>query len=162
MHSDRHASFLQSIDAALAGAATPQQQQALREHLENCGPCRQYQESSRHAIASLHGFSFKIDPSLTSRTLAALEAHAQQLETKRAHRLHVALGCVFACLFTIAGSLAASKISSLIAALFPVEASQVHIGVVTFWIIPSICICLLLVLVLITTSERDDKKGLLV
>jgi hypothetical protein len=80
MPADRHESICHIIDKSLAGGASVQEEQSLREHLLTCAPCGEYLAASNRAIAGLQGFSFDMDPELDRRVLASLAVRAQQLE----------------------------------------------------------------------------------
>ena len=86
MQVDRHQEIRHIIDRSLEGAASLQEEQALREHLLTCAPCQEYLNASHRAIAGLGGFSFEVNPELHGKVLAALTQRAQQLETKRVER----------------------------------------------------------------------------
>lgn len=141
-----HSSIRLIIDKSLAGAASPQEQQTLREHLTTCAVCAQYLDASNRAIASLADFSFAIDPALDSKVLASIAQRAQQLEAARAHRNRLWATSCLALLLTVIGSITASQLGTLAAATFHLEPAQLHLGLATFWIAPSILICMLLLL----------------
>jgi hypothetical protein len=142
-----HQSIRNIIDQSLAGAAPsaqePQAQQTLREHLAVCAACQQYLDASNRAIAALADFSFPVDPALDGKVLSALAARAQQLE---AERRRLWWPCGLALLLTVAGSIAASRLGSFAAVTFHLEPAQLHLGLATFWIAPSVFICMLLLL----------------
>jgi predicted anti-sigma-YlaC factor YlaD len=141
-----HPSFRRIIDQSLAGAASPQQQQTLREHLATCAACQQYLDASNRAIAALEDFSFTVDPALDSKVLASLAERAQQLEAARIQRQRLGWTSCLALLLTVTGSVAAAQLCSLAAATFHLEPAQLHLGLATFWITPSVLICMLLLL----------------
>jgi predicted anti-sigma-YlaC factor YlaD len=139
-----HSSVRRIIDQSLAGAApSAQERQTLREHLAACAACQQYLDASSRAIAALADFSFPMDPALDSKVVAAIAARARQLESER-RRLW--WPCCLALLLTIAGSIAVSQLGSLAAVTFHLEPAQLHLGLATFWIAPSVLICMLLLL----------------
>ena len=65
----RHPSFCALIDKSLAGAASAQEEQTLREHLAGCAPCAEHLEATRRVVAGLEGFSFAPGPALDSKVL---------------------------------------------------------------------------------------------
>jgi len=153
-----HQSIRRIIDESLAGAASSApEQQTLREHLAACASCQQYLDASNRAIAALADFSFPIDPALDSRVLASLARCAQQLE---AERRRLWWPCCLALLLTLAGSIAASRLGSFAAVTFHLEPAQLHLGLATFWIAPSLCFCLLFLLLPVAPALFGHKKGL--
>ena len=155
-----HQSIRRIIDQSLAGASLePQAQQTLREHLAICAACQQYLDASNHTIATLKDFSFPIDPALGSKVLASLAQRAQQLEAASRQRNRV-WWTGLALILTVIGSLAASQLGSLAAATFHIEPAQLHLGLATFWIAPSLCFCLLFLLLPVSPALFGHKKGI--
>ena len=142
----RHPSYCALIDKSLAGAATPQEEQTLREHLAMCAPCAEHLEATRRVVAGLEGFSFALGPALDSKVHAAVALRAQQLEASRVRRRQMGWGGLVALLLTVLGSLGASRLGSLAASALHVDPAQMRLGLTTFWIMPSIFVCLLLLL----------------
>jgi predicted anti-sigma-YlaC factor YlaD len=156
-----HQSIRRIIDQSLAGAAvSAQEQQTLREHLGTCAVCRQYLDTSNRAIASLGEFSFAIDPGLDSKVLASLAQRAQQLEAESLRHKRLWLTSLLAVALTVIGSLAATQLGSLAAATFHIQPAQLHLGLATFWIAPSLCFCLLFLLLPVAPALFGHKKGL--
>jgi hypothetical protein len=160
MPADRHDSICHIIDKSLAGGASVQEEQSLREHLLTCAPCREYLAASNRAIAGLQGFSFDMDPELDGRVLASLAVRAQQLEAKRVHETRPRWSFFIALALTVAGSFAASQLGSFATAIFPVEAAQVRFGLAVFWIVPSLFFCLLFLRLPVASPGWMNKKGL--
>jgi anti-sigma factor RsiW len=154
-----HSRLRNIIDKSLAGAASPQDQQTLREHLPTCTACAQYLDASNRAIASLGDFSFAIDPSLDRKVLAAVAARAQQLQAETTQRRRLWATSLLALILTVAGSLAVSQLGSFAAATFHLQTAPLHLGLATFWITPSVLICLLLLLPAFQ-AVLGSRKGL--
>jgi predicted anti-sigma-YlaC factor YlaD len=154
-----HSQFRDIIDQSLAGAASTQAQQTLREHLPTCAACRQYLDASNCAIAGLADFSFPISPGLDSKVLAAVAARAQQLQAAHIQRRRLWATSCLALLLTVAGSFAVSQLGSLAAATFHLQTAPLHLGLATFWITPSVLICMLLLLPGFQTV-LGSRKGL--
>ena len=142
----RHPSFCGLIDKSLAGAATPQEEQTLRQHLATCAPCAEHLDASRRVVAGLEGFSFALGPALDSKVMAAVALRAQQLETSRIRRRQMGWGGLLALLLTVVGSLAVSRLGSLAGPALHVDPAQMRLGLTAFWITPSVFVCLLLLL----------------
>lgn len=154
-----HSQIRDIIDRSLAGAATSQEQQTLREHLHTCAACAQYLDASNRAIASLGDFSFAISPGLDSKVLASVAARAQQLQAEAIQRKRLWGISLLALALTVIGSLAATQLGSVAAAAFHIEPAQLHLGLATFWIAPSVLICMLLLLPGFQTV-LGSRKGL--
>jgi predicted anti-sigma-YlaC factor YlaD len=158
-----HSLFRQIIDQSLAqslgGAPSPQDQQTLREHLPTCAACQHYLDASSRAIAALGDFSFAIDPALEGKVLASIAARAQQLEAASLHRRRLWTTSLLAVVLTIVGSIAASQLGTLAAPALHIDPAQLHLGLATFWIAPSVLICLLLLLPGFQTV-LGSRKGL--
>jgi hypothetical protein len=90
--------------------------------------------------------------------LASLTLRAQQLQTKPVNRGQMWWGCLVAVLLTAAGSLAASRFGGLVAPVFHVQQAHVRFGLVAFWVVPSLCLCLLFLLLSVVPARNE--KGL--
>jgi anti-sigma factor RsiW len=156
---ERHPSFCALIDRSLAGAATAQEEQSLREHLAGCVGCAEHLEATRRGIAALENFSFVIDRSLDDKVLAAVAARAQQLETNRMRRRQMGWGGLLALLLTGGGSFAASRLGGMAAPVLHLAPAQMQFGLTAFWITPSIFFCLLLLLLPALHTGLGSLKG---
>ena len=159
-HRSSHPSFCALIDKSLAGAASPQEEQTLREHLAACAPCAEHLEASRRIVAGLEGFSFDLGAALDGKVLAAVALRAQQLETSRIRRRQMGWGGLLALLLTAAGSFAASRLGGLAAPALHLDPAQMRLGLTAFWITPSLFICLLLLLLPTFHTGLGSRKGL--
>jgi predicted anti-sigma-YlaC factor YlaD len=158
MHDNRHESFCQIIDKSLAGEASVQEKQSLREHLHTCAACRSYLNACNRAITSLDGFSFEMDPLLDTKVLASLALRVQELEKKRIDHKQL-WSCFIALMLTVAGSFVASQFGYIVAAVLHLQTVQVQFGLLAFWIAPSLCFCLLFLL-LPASSTWANRKGI--
>ena len=152
MQTDRHQPICHIIDKSLVGTASLEEQQTLREHLLVCTSCNQYLGASHRTIASLGGFSFDVDPALQERVLASLAR--QQSETRRVFSMPVWWSRVAALVLTIAGSLAAERLAGFAAPVFRLQAARIQLGVVAFWIAPSVCFCLLFFVLPVSPNKK--------
>lgn len=160
MQADPHQSIRHIIDQSVAGPTSAQEQRTLREHLATCTACSDYLDASNRAIASLEGFSFPIDPALDSKVQAALAQRAQQLQAESLQHRRLWLISLLAVTLTVIGSLAASQLGSLAAVPFHLQPAKLHLGLTTFWIAPSVLICMLLLLPGVR-AVLGSRKGLL-
>jgi hypothetical protein len=152
MQTDRHQPIRQMIDKSLVGTASLKEQQTLREHLLVCASCNEYLGASHRAIASLGGFSFDVDPALRERVLASLAR--QPSEAKRILPIPVWWSRVVALVLTMAGSFAAARLAGVAAPVFHLPAAQIQLGVVAFWIAPSVCFCLLFFVLSVSPNKK--------
>ena len=144
MSIDRHESFQRMIDESLAAAISAEKEQHLREHLATCVPCQQYLSASNRVIAGLGGFSFEVNPTLNARVLAALKLH--HAGTTRQHKLQFKVWAAFALALSMAivGSALVYQAATLLTVSMNFDAAQIQVGVLVFWLLPSLCAALLL------------------
>ena len=155
----RHPSFCALIDKSLAGAATLQEEQSLRQHLAACAPCAEHLEATRRVVAGLEGFSFAPGPATDGKVLAAVTLRAQQLETSRIRRRQMGWGGLLALVLTAVGSLGASRLGSLAGPALHLDPVQMRFGLAAFWITPSLFVCMLLLLLPALHVHLSNKKG---
>jgi predicted anti-sigma-YlaC factor YlaD len=158
MEVDRHESIRHTIDKSLAGAASREEEHALREHLAACAACEEYLDASRRAIAGLGGFSFEVNPALDAKVLAALSLEAGVAQ--RTRPIPMGWSRLAALVLTVTGSLAASRFAGPAAAVFHMEPAQMHAGLVVLWIAPSVGFCLLFLLLSASPASWMNTKGL--
>jgi hypothetical protein len=162
-HATVHQSIQSLIDKSLAGDASTSEESTIREHLEACDACRHYQAISQRTIASLKGFSFGKGPEARD-VVAALMAKSGEFEATKDHQQNVWIGCLIGALLTISGSFTATRVVRLLSEIFPLPsvltAERVHFGLMAFWVLPSIFICLLFLLLPNLSSGWLQKKGL--
>ena len=160
MQVDRHRRVRHIIDRSLAGAASLQEEQTLREHVLTCAQCKESLVAGQRAIAGLGGFSFEVNPDLHGRVMAAIGLRAQQLETRRIKHIPMWWSYSAALMLTVAGSLAAPRFSDLAAAVFHLEPVPLHLGLLAFWTVPSVFFCLLFPLLHRLSACGSNEKGL--
>jgi hypothetical protein len=160
MQVDGHQEIRHIIDRSLVGAASLEEEQTLREHFLTCAPCEEYLNASHRAIAGLGGFSFEVNPDLHGKVIAALTQRAQQLETNRIKQRPMLWSYVAALVLTVAGSLAAARLSGFAVNVFHLEPAPLHFGLLALWIVPSMCFCLLFPFLHRLSAAWMDEKGL--
>lgn len=159
MQTDLHDAMRHIIDKSLVGEASAPEQQELRKHLLGCAACQKYASDSRRAIVGLSGFSFAVDPGLQAKVHAALDLRMQQLQAAQPSRRRIVKVSIIALLLTIAGSLGALHVGSPLAAFLHLEPAEAQIGVVAFWILPSLCFSLFLPVLLLLHARATNAKG---
>ncbi|HEY5381310.1 MAG TPA: hypothetical protein VIJ65_03585 [Acidobacteriaceae bacterium] len=155
MISDRHELFRSMIDEALVAGTSVSPQPLLNEHLQSCAPCREYLDASTRVISSLGGFSFEVDPSLQAKVFDALALRAQQPEPAQFSPNRLVMICILAAALTVAGSFFDLKFGSLLASVLDLHYAQLRQGLLTFWIIPSLCLLLLFPLLPLLSRRKE-------
>jgi predicted anti-sigma-YlaC factor YlaD len=152
MKMDSHERFQRMVDESLAGVITAEDEQSLREHLSTCVPCQQYLGASHRVLSGLGGFSFEVNPNLNAKVLAALTQKAQQ----GSHTLTFKIWAAFAVALSlsIVGSALVYRMATRLAVPMHFAMTQVQIGVLVFWLLPSFCaaFCLL--------AAHGQKRGI--
>jgi predicted anti-sigma-YlaC factor YlaD len=159
LDSDRHGAMRRMIDRSLAGEATAEEQQSLREHLRECGACQQYADAGRRAVAGLGGFSFAAGPGLERKVMAALAVRARQLESTELSRRRIVRSCVGALVLTVLGSIGGWMAGDLLVGLLHLARGQTQAGVLALWVLPSWGFTLVLPLVLLLSARSARQKG---
>jgi hypothetical protein len=159
MHTDPHQAIRRIIDKSVVSGASAEEEESLREHLPTCVSCREYLNAGNRAIASLDGYLFAVNPALESKVHAYLAVRARTLSKQGANRKHM-WTCITAFLFTGAGSFAAWQLGRLAAAVFHLQTAHVQAGLVSFWVVPSLFICLLFLLLPGSLAGWIHEKGL--
>jgi predicted anti-sigma-YlaC factor YlaD len=158
MNIDHQESFQRMIDESLAGGISAEREQSLREHLDICAQCREYLSASNRVIASLGGFSFDVDPTLNARVRVSLRLQAQQVRTSQPSRRRWVLISLAAVVLTMGGSFVDLQFGRLIAPVFDLERAQVQMGLLAFWIAPSLCVLLLFPLLPLLSKAGTHRE----
>jgi anti-sigma factor RsiW len=156
MRSDDHESFQRRIDETLAGEIAVGEEESLREHLASCPQCQEYLAAGTTVIAGLGGFSFDVDPALQEKVCAAISLRAQQIESGQPNRRRMAWICSTAVLLSAAGSFLDLQFGGLIGSVLEMQGTQMRHGLLTYWILPSLCF-LLLFPILPLLSHRKER-----
>jgi hypothetical protein len=153
MRSDDHESFQRRIDESLAGEIAVGEEESLREHLQSCGQCQEYLAAGNRVIAGLSGFSFEVDPALQEKVCASISLRAQG---RQPNRRRLAWICIAALVLTAAGSFIDLQFGGLIASVLDIQGTELRHELLTFWILPSLCL-LLLFPILPLLSHRKER-----
>ena len=155
MISHPHEHFRNMIDEALVAGTSASPQPLLNEHLHSCAECREYMETTTRAIASLGRFSFEVDPALQAKVSDAITLRAQQLQPVRFSPDRLVMICMLAIALTIGGSFFDLTFSGLLASVLDLHSTQLQHGLLTFWIIPSLCLLLLFPLLPLLSRRKE-------
>ncbi len=151
--SARHEDFELRIDRSLAGAATPEEERVLQEHVRSCAECAEYLSLSQRAVAGLKGFSFEAGVGLNARVMAALWARAKELEARRRWmRLSVV-----ALVLTVLGTVVDLQVGHWAAGFFDLRSAAVQHGLLALWIAPSFGLLVLFPMLPLLTAKRYGK-----
>jgi predicted anti-sigma-YlaC factor YlaD len=155
MIADRHEPFRTMIDEVLVAGTSASPQPLLNEHLQSCAQCRDYLEASARVIASLGGFSFEVDPSLQAKVFDALTLRAQQPASAQFNLNRLAMICILAVALTVTGSFFDLTFGGLLASVLDLHRAHLRQGLLTFWIIPSLCLLLLFPMLPLLSSSKE-------
>jgi anti-sigma factor RsiW len=155
MKTDHHEHFERMMDESLAGLLSAEKEHSLREHLSTCATCKDYLSANNRVIAGLSGFSFEVSPTLNARVLEVLKLQAEEgrgilardTGTMRQHSVPLKNWAAFAVALSMSfvGSGLVYQIARRLAVPMQFDATQVQVGVLVFWLLPSLCaaLCLL-------------------
>src|ERR1700683_1948679 len=152
MNIDHHESFQHMIDESLAGGIPAERKQSLRDHLDTCRRCQEYLSVGNRVIAGLGGFFFEVDPTLNARVLASLRRPAHP------DRRRWALISVAAVVLTIGGSFVDLQFGDLMASAFDIQHMQLRQALLSFWIVPSLCVFLLFPLLPLLSKASTHRE----
>ena len=155
MISDPHEPFRNMIDEALVAGTSSSPQLQLNEHLQSCAQCREYLETTTRTIASLGSFSFEVDPSLQAKVSDAITLRAQQLEPAQFSTDRLVIICLLALALTVAGSFFDLKFGGLLASTLDLHSAQLQHELLTFWVIPSVCLLLLFPMLPLLSRRKE-------
>ena len=146
------------IGKLLAGTITPQEECSLREHLRECTACQQQMEVSRRAITGLGGFSFQVNPNLNAQVQNAITRKVRELEMQRSkHRSLKTFAAALA--LTVIGSLLAWSFTGPLAGSLNITTNQLQLGLLFFWVAPSVLISLLILVAPRLTNGQLNREG---
>ena len=146
------------IDKLLTSTITPPEERSLREHLRECTACQQQMDVSQRAITGLGGFLFEMNPNLNAQVQNAITQRVRELEMQRSK--HCSLKTFAAALaFTVIGSLLAWSFTGLLAGSLNITTNQLQLGLLLFWVAPSVLISLLILVAPHLTNGQLDREG---
>jgi hypothetical protein len=155
MPADAHFRARLLIDQFLVGEISQIDERWLRNHLAECVECEKFQSLSHSILRNLGTLSFGVTPGATERIQRAVAHRAAALSGDRSFRLRTLAGGVAALVLTGLGSLSAWKAASWVSGYANIAGSSLHLGVVIFWLLPSLGASLIL---LVMPMHRDDSK----
>ena len=101
-------------------------------------------QDDQRVVRALGEISFGVDPGLNARVKAALFRRAEELAQVQARRRRRLTGFLIALLMTISGSAAVWEAVFRITGSGRIAPPLLAVGVVLFWLLPSLCAALLL------------------
>jgi hypothetical protein len=155
MRSDDHESFQRRIEGTLAGEVAIGEEESLREHLQGCIQCQEFLATSTRVIAGLGGFSFDVDPALQEKVCASISLRVQQIESAEPSRRRMAWICTAALILTAAGSFIDLQFGGLIASVLDIPRTEIRHQLLSFWILPSLCLLLLFPILPVLSRPKE-------
>jgi hypothetical protein len=155
MPADLHSRARFLIDQSLVGEISQSDDRWLRDHLAECAECERFRNLSHSILRSLGDLSFGITPGATERIQRRIANRAAELRGDRSLRFRALAGGVAALLLTGLGSSAAWRAASWVSGYANIGKSPLHLGVLIFWLLPSLGASLIL---LIMPVRGDDSK----
>jgi predicted anti-sigma-YlaC factor YlaD len=143
------------IDEALVAGTSAPARPLLNEHLQSCAQCREYLDTSTRVIASLGGFSFEVDPILQAKVFDAITLRAQQAQAAQFSPKRLGMICILAVALTVIGSFFDLRFGGLLASVLDLHHAQLRQGLLTFWIIPSLCLLLLFPMLPLLSGRKE-------
>jgi hypothetical protein len=156
MPTDLHSRARFLIDQSLVGEISQTDDRWLRDHLAECAECERFRNLSHSILRSLGDLSFGITPGATERIQRRIANRAAELGGDRSLRFRAFAGGVAALVLTGLGSLAAWKAASWVSGYANIAGSSLHLGVLIFWLLPSLGASLIL---LVMPIHRDEAKN---
>src|SRR5271168_4322172 len=136
--------FRELIDRSFVEEVSEGERQLIDDHIRDCDGCKRYVELTARTIRGLREFTFVSGPDSNAQVREILAHHAG---TMRQHKVQCKIWAAFAValLMSFVGSALVYKVARLLAAPMHFDTSQVQLGVLIFWLLPSLCsaLCLL-------------------
>ena len=146
--------------ATVATDLSEAQQALLNEHLQACGPCRDYAAATAEIVRAVRAVPLVADATLVRNTQARVRARAIALQKRqhwpaysflglsaaittplRQHNVQFRTWVAFAVALSMSfvGSALVYQVAKFLAAPMHFNTAQVQAGVVIFWLLPSFC-----------------------
>lgn len=156
MSADVHSRARLLIDQSLVGEISQADERWLRDHLAECAECEGFQNLSHSVLRSLGDFSFGVTAGATDRIQRAIADRAIQLTHDCSLRVRAFRAGIAALVLTVFGSSAVWNTASWASRYLSVSGSSLHLGVLIFWLLPSLGASLMLLLMPI--YHNDAKR----
>jgi len=140
--------------ATVATDLSEAQQALLNEHLQACGPCRDYAAATAKIVRAVRAVPLAADATLVRNTQARVRARAIALQ--RQHEVQFKIWAAFAVALSMSflGSALVYQVAKFLAAPMHFDTAQVQAGVLVFWLLPSFCSALCLL------AARGENRGI--
>lgn len=157
MPADLHSRARLLIDQFLVGEILQTDERWLRDHLAECAECEAFRNLSHSVLRSLSALSFGVTPGATDRIQRVISDRAAELRSDRSFRLRAFAGGVAALVLTGLGSSAVWKAVSWVSVYANMSGSSLHLGILIFWLLPSLGASLILLLMAIHPSDATQE-----
>jgi hypothetical protein len=154
---DVHSRARLLIDKSLMTGLSQEENSWLEHHLAACADCERVLKLSKSVLRALGEFSFSMTPGASSRVQRALAQRAAEIEVSRLVRFRALTGCAIGLLLTALGSLTAWELASSMTAYVNITEASLHIGVVVFWLLPSLGASLSLLVMPILSEDMKEE-----
>jgi predicted anti-sigma-YlaC factor YlaD len=136
---------VRKLIATVADDLSEAQQALLNEHLQDCGPCRDYAAATTEIVRAVRAVPLVADPTLVRNTQARVRARAIELQKRQRWQFRIWAAFAVALSMSIVGSAIVYQAAKFLAAPMRFDNAQLQAGVLVFWLLPSLCaaLCLL-------------------
>ena len=116
----------------------------MHNHIRDCDGCKRYVELTARTIRGLREFTFTSEADSSAQVREILAHHTKAM---RQHNVQLKIWAAFAVALSmsIVGSALVYQVAKFLAAPMRFDNAQVQVGVLVFWLLPSLCaaLCLL-------------------
>jgi predicted anti-sigma-YlaC factor YlaD len=143
--------FRELIDRSFVEEVSEYERQLIHDHIRDCDSCKRYLELTARTIRGLREFTFTTEPDSSAHVREILAHHT---ETTRQHqvRFKIWAASAVALLTSFVGSALVYQVTKRLVVPMHFDTAQVEVGVLVFWLLPSLCSALFLL-----TAPRENR-----
>jgi hypothetical protein len=147
------------VARSLVEGISPEEQQWLDAHCEQCAECGQHADLSARAVRALDWFALELDPAAALRVEDAIRSRAEEMRSAEARARRLWIGTAVAIFLTFAGSAVTWSALERLAGEWNLPTRVWQIGFVAFWLLPSFLLALLPLFRGRLLGEDSDQNG---